>query len=98
MPSESSPKPIHFSLHAEEQIVLRGAATNEVEETIRESQWELAKRDRQQARRRFVFDKPSPITQKIYRFKTVDVIFVDEPNQIVVVTVKVYYSDEEVPQ
>ncbi len=28
-----------------------------------------------------------------YRYKTVDVVFVDEPERIFVVTVKVYYSN-----
>jgi hypothetical protein len=38
------------------------------------------------------FGRPSPINQQIYPFKTVHVIFADEPNEIVIVTVLVYYG------
>ncbi len=44
---------------------------------------------------RFEFNSHSPANAKYYKFKTIDVIFVDEQNEIVIVTVKVYYSNEE---
>jgi hypothetical protein len=76
-------------------MVLRGATEAEVVQVIRGSEWEPAKRGKLQSRQRFDFNLPSPITQQNYRFKTIEAIFIDEPNVFVVVTVKVYYSNEE---
>lgn len=98
MTPSSPPKQIRFSMHAKEQMNLRGATEGEVEQVIRTIEWEPAKRGRQQARRRFDFGKLSPINQQTCRFKTVDAIFANEPDEIVVVTVKVYYSNEEEPK
>ncbi len=90
-----SPKPIHFSAHAREQMVLRGATEAEVTQTIREQDWEPAKRNKHQAKRRFDFGRLSPVNQKEYRYKEVEPIFVEESDAIVVVTIKVYYTNEE---
>lgn len=92
------PKRIRFSVHAEDQMNLRGASESEAVQVIRTATWEPAKRGRQQARGRFTFGGPSPVNQQIYRFKTVDVVFVDDAEEIVVVTVKVYYSNAEDPK
>ncbi len=92
------PKPIRLSAHAQEQMALRGATEDEIKETIRRGEWQPAKRGRQHAVCQFGFDKPSPVNQQTYRFKTVDAVFVDEPREIVVVTVKVFYSDKEQSQ
>jgi hypothetical protein len=43
--------------------------------------------------RTYSFGKPSPINRQVYPFKTVHVIFADEPGEIVIVTVLVYYGD-----
>lgn len=43
----------------------------------------------------FDFNMASLINQKVYQFKTVEAIFTDESDEIVVITVKVYYSNEE---
>jgi len=85
-------KPIHFSQHALTQIRLRGATQEEVTDTVQTSSWELAKHGKYQARKTFAFGYPSPINQKVYPFKTVHVIFADEPKEIVIVTVMVYYG------
>jgi len=49
-----------------------------------------------QSRHQFDFNRVSLTNQKYYKYKTVESIFADEPNEIVVITVKVYYSNEEV--
>ncbi|MFN8459005.1 MAG: DUF4258 domain-containing protein [Anaerolineae bacterium] len=85
-------KPIHFSRHALDQMRLRGATQDEVREAIKTSLWQPAKRGKYQARKTFAFGQPSPINQKVYPFKTVETIFADEPGEIVVVTVLVYYG------
>ncbi len=71
---------------------LRGATETEVKETIETVPWQPAKRGKYQTRKTFEFGQPSPVNQQIYPFKTVHTIFADEPNQIVVITVLVYYG------
>jgi hypothetical protein len=90
-------KTIRFSQHALDQMRLRGATREEVRETVETAPWQPAKRGKYQARKTFAFERPSPINQQIYPFKTVHVIFADEPNEIVIVTVLVYYGEEIVP-
>jgi hypothetical protein len=87
-------KPIHFSRHALLQMSLRGATKAEVEETIGNTRWEPARRGRHQARKSFVFGLPSPINQQVYQFKTVHAIFAEEQEELVIVTVLVYYGDK----
>jgi hypothetical protein len=53
------------------------------------------KRSKWQARWRFPYGARSPVDDKRYNEKTVEVIFAEEPDEIVVVTVKVYYSGLE---
>ena len=86
-------KPIIFSSHAKRQMLLRGTEENEAITTIRSTAWQPAKYGKFHACLRFDFNQLSPVNQQFYQFKTVDVIFVDEPNEIVVVTVKVYYHN-----
>ncbi|PIU55011.1 MAG: hypothetical protein COS88_05835 [Chloroflexi bacterium CG07_land_8_20_14_0_80_51_10] len=87
-------KPIVISWHARLQMQFRGAEETEVIEAARKGQWQPAKRGRFQAKWRFIFDKPSPITGVIYRFKEIEVIFAEESDEIIVLTVKVYYTNE----
>lgn len=89
------PKPIRLSKHGAQRALLRGATTDEISETIRVSKWGPALENKQQAKKRFAFNRTSPQNQEHYRFKTVETIFVEEENEIVVITVKVYYSNEE---
>lgn len=89
---QTSMKPIRFSQHALDQMRLRGAAQEEVRETVETSSWQPAKRGKYQASKTFAFGRPSPVNQQVYPFKTVQAIFADEPNEIVVVTVLVYYG------
>ncbi|MDH4137938.1 MAG: DUF4258 domain-containing protein [Anaerolineae bacterium] len=90
-------KTIRFSRHALDQMRLRSATQEEVRETVETTQWQSAKRGKYQARKTFAFGRPSPINQQIYTFKTVHAIFADEPDEIIVVTVLVYYGEEIVP-
>jgi hypothetical protein len=85
-------KSIHFSQHALDQVRLRGATLQEVRETIETVPWQPAKHGKYQARKTFEFGRRSPVNQQVYPFKTVHTIFADEPNQMVVITVLVYYG------
>jgi hypothetical protein len=72
---------------------LRGASQTEVSDTIESGSWKPAKRGKYQARKKFTFGHPSPVNQQVYPFKTIDAIFADEPDEIVVVTVIVYFGN-----
>ncbi len=90
MKSNTSPfLPVRLSSHAQEQCVERGATVAEVEETIRRGAWEQAKRDRHQARYNFPFD--SEWNGRHYAIKQVMPVFVEEPAEIVVITVYTFY-------
>ena len=89
-------KPIQLSAHAREQMVLRGASEDEIQQAIQSEPWAQTKRGKWKAKHRFTFGKLSPVNQKEYIFKEVEPVFVDETDAIVVVTVMVYYSNEEV--
>lgn len=88
-------KSIRFSDHSKIQMSLRGAVEHEVEHAVQNANWTHAKNNRFRASMRFEFNSHSPANAKYYKFKTIDVIFVDEQDEIVIVTVKVYYSNEE---
>jgi len=89
-------KPIRCSHHAKMQMVLRGATEEEVTTTVKEGRWEAARLGKTKSKYQVGFNKISLLNQKFYKYKTVEAIFADEPNEIVVITVKVYYSNEEV--
>jgi len=86
-------KPIRFSDHAKLQMYLRGASEKEVTEAIKVGTWESAKLGKFQTKYKFDFNQTALTNQKFYRYKTVEPIFADESNEIVVITVKVYYSN-----
>ncbi len=88
-------KPIRFSNHARKRMDLRGATESEVSDAIRSEKWQLALQEKWQVRKKFDFGKPSPVNQQVYAFKTIHAIFADEKDSIVVVTVIVYYANEE---
>ncbi len=85
-------KTIRFSRHALDQMRLRGATKTEVRRTVETASWQPARRGKHQTRKTFAFGRRSPINQQVYPAKTVHVIFADEPNEIVIVTVLVYYG------
>lgn len=77
----------------QEQLPFRGATEQEVNEAIRTSPWQPAELGRLECRRNFVFQQEW--NGAWYPTKQVRPIFVDEPEEIVVVTVYVYYLREE---
>jgi hypothetical protein len=90
-----SEKPIRLSRHAQGQMQLRGATLREVEDAIRTGSRHSAKLGRVQARKAYPFGEASPVNQKTYRWKVVRVVFSENDNEIVVITVLVFYAEEE---
>ncbi len=88
-------KSIRLSEHARKRGLLRGASEDEIMEVLAFGSRKPARRGKWQIGWRFSYSSRSPIDGKRYREKTVEVIFADEPEEIVVVTVKVYYSGLE---
>lgn len=86
-------KAIVISLHARQQMRLRGAEEQEVLLAVQTGTWEPVKQGRLHARYVVSFNDVSPVNQKFYGLKTIDAVFVEEPDRIVVITVKVYYHD-----
>ena len=83
-------KPIRLSGHALSYTEKRGYTVAEVEETIQTSPWEPAELGRLQCRKSFPFNREW--NKKVYATKQVRPIFVEEEDEIVVVTVYTYYS------
>ncbi len=82
-------KPIRLSGHAFQQVQFRGASHSEVVEAIRTASWQPAESGRWECRKDFGF--AVIWNGKHYATKQVRPVFVEEPNEIVVVTVYVYY-------
>ena len=82
-------KPIRLSGHARDQLLFRGASESEVIESIRTSPWEVAEHGRFECKKNFAFN--SEWNKKYYSTKQVRPIFVEEVDEIVVITVYVYY-------
>jgi hypothetical protein len=82
-------KPIRLSGHARERIDSRGATQEEVADTIRTAPRKLAAGGRLECQRDFSYGWEW--NGKVYGTKRVGPIFVDETNEILVVTVYVYY-------
>jgi len=78
-----------LSGHANQQLKLRGATEQEVTESIQTETWQPAERGKLECRKNFAFH--AEWNGKFYTTKQVRLIFVDEPDEIVVVTVYVYY-------
>lgn len=82
-------KLIRLSEHAKQQLEFRGATEQQIVEAIRTETWGPAELGRLECRKNFVFN--SEWNKKYYDTKQVRPIFVDEPDEIIVVTVYVYY-------
>lgn len=82
-------KPIHLSGHARLQLAFRGATEKEVVEAIQTEQWRPAELGRLECRKSYPFN--AEWNGKHYKTRQVRPIFVDEADEIVVVTVYVYY-------
>jgi hypothetical protein len=82
-------KPIHFSGHSLQQLPFRDATESEVIDAVRTTPWHPADGGRLECRKDFAFD--SAWNGKRYTTKQVRPIFAEEANEIVIVTVYVYY-------
>ena len=82
-------KKIQFSGHAAQQLQFRGTTESEVIEAIRTALWQPAESGRTECRKDFAFN--SVWNRRQYATRQVHPIFVEEADQIVVVTVYVYY-------
>ena len=86
---KQSEKPVRFSGHAQQRLDSRGATTQEVIQTVRTGTWEQAELGKLECRQDFVYN--ATWNQRHYATKQVRPVFVDEADEIVVVTVYVYY-------
>ena len=82
-------KPIRFSKHALGYIASRGFSVAEVEEGIRSCAWGAAELGRLDCRKNIAFGLEW--NGKVYATKQVRPVFVDETEEIVVITVYTYY-------
>ena len=82
-------KPIRLSAHARDQLARRGAITQEVVDAIHQTVWQSAQKDRFECRHNFPF--AGEWNGRYFETRQVRPIFVDEADEIVVVTVYVYY-------
>jgi hypothetical protein len=86
-------KPIRLSTHAQQQLLFRGCSEGEIIEAIRTGPWEPAELARLECRRNFTFHREW--NGNWYTTKQIRPIFVEGPDEIVVVTVYVYYFSGE---
>ncbi len=86
---DDAEKPIRLSGHAKQQIRYRGTSEIDVIQTIRSSNWTDAERGRFECRMNFSFYREWNGT--FYEAQQIRPIFVEEENEIIVVTVYVYY-------
>ncbi len=82
-------KPIRLTKHATGYLASRGFTAAEVEEAIRTCAWGPAELGRLNCRKDFPFDRDW--NGRTFATKQVRPVFVEEPNEIVVVTVYTYY-------
>jgi len=82
-------KPIRLSGHARENIKYRGATEDEVIDAIHNAPWGSAEQGRLGCRKNFTYG--NEWNGKFYTTKQVRPIFIEELNEIVIVTVYVYY-------
>ena len=82
-------KPIRLSEHAKQQLIFRGATEKQVFDAIRNEEWEPAELGRLECRKNFAYN--SEWNNKNYSTQQVRAIFLEDSNEIIVVTVYVYY-------
>jgi hypothetical protein len=82
-------KPIRLSAHAAEQLDRRGTTREEVVETVVSSAWQPAELGRLECKKEYTYE--AVWNKKYYRTKQVKPVFVEEENEIVVITVYTYY-------
>ena len=82
-------KPIKFSKHALSYKEKRGFTESEVEDTIGNSEWLNAELGRLECKKDFEFN--NIWNSKFYKTKQIKPVFVEEEDDIVVVTVYTYF-------
>jgi hypothetical protein len=82
-------KSVRLSAHARLQLGFRGTNEGEIVDAIRTAPWQVAEQGRLECRKDFPYN--ADWNGKRYATKQVRPIFADEPTEIVVVTVYVYY-------
>jgi hypothetical protein len=87
--SNGTKKPIRLSQHARGYLTRRGFTEAEVCDTIRGSTWQPAQHNRWEATMDFPYN--ADWNGAYYATKRVRPVFVEEANEIVVVTVYTYY-------
>ena len=85
----SRQKPIRISGHAREMMPRRGASESEIANSIRSCEWQPAESGRLECKKNFPFGQTW--NGKVYGTKQVRPIFVNETDEIVVITVYVYF-------
>ena len=83
-------KSIYFTNHARIQMVGRKACENEVEQVIKNAEWQLAEKGRYSASPAFPFNAEH--YGRFYTTKEVVPIFVEEADRIMVITVYTFFS------
>lgn len=76
--------------HAKERIIERGTTTEEIIKVIKEGNDFIAKKGRKG--KEMIFEYGKEWLGKTYPQKKVKVIFIEEENEIIVITVKVLYG------
>jgi hypothetical protein len=87
--SDQPAKPIRLSGHARGYIERRGFSEDEVVEAIREGVWQPARANRLETSKDFAYH--ALWNGVLYATKKVRPVFVDDPGEIVVVTVYTYF-------
>jgi hypothetical protein len=82
-------KPVRLSGHAYSQLARRGVGEEEVIEAIRTSSWQPAELGRLECRKDFPYGREW--NGKFYKTKQVRPVFVEEADEIVIVTVYSYF-------
>jgi hypothetical protein len=82
-------KRIRLSHHARDYVERRGFTVAEVEQAIGESPWKAAELNRLQCRKNFPFNRDW--NGKHYATKQARPVFVEQADEIVVITVYTYY-------
>ena len=85
-------KPIRLSQHALRYTRKRGFTVAEVEDTIRTSAWMPTELGPHDCRKNFSYG--NEWNAELYAIKQVRPIFVEEPREIVVITVYTYYFNQ----
>ena len=80
---------IRLSIHAREQLLYRGVSEEEIIETIRTSEWKPAELGRLECKKDFPYGKEW--NEIYYNKKQVRPIFVEEEDEIIVITIYTYF-------